>query len=149
MLSAMLRALRQFLLLATAIVFAVSGIGLSYANASAVIGGGDTSHHRMTAEAQNGHRHEGQQGAPDHHHVSKMVAPCTDTSACGEGHAHLGDASSCCAMACHMALPTSSHSPSVMLAVLGKQALPPDTGGVRTLAVRLDRPPKPSSLPIG
>lgn len=145
----MLPALRQFLLLATVIVFTVSGIGLSYANASVGIGGSDSSHHRMTGEVQSGHRLEQQRASADTHHESKATAPCADTSACGEGHAHMGDASPCCAMVCHMALPMTFHSPSIALAVLAKQAFPRDTGSIQTLAVLLDRPPKASSLLIG
>ncbi|MEP9380198.1 hypothetical protein ABLE91_26055 [Aquabacter sp. CN5-332] len=145
----MLRALRNLLLLVAAITFAVSGISWGYANASAVLGSGDTAHHRAMAEAQDGHRHEAQHASDAHHHASEAADPCTDKAACGEGHAHVGDASSCCAAACHMAIPTAFHAPSVTLLALGTQALPPDTDGIQASMMRLDRPPKFSSSQIG
>ncbi|MFG1423177.1 hypothetical protein [Roseixanthobacter liquoris] len=145
----MLRALRNLVLLAAAIVFTASGVGWGYANASTVLGSGDTAHHRAMAEAQGGHRHEAQQASDGHHHASEAADPCTDKAACGDGHAHVGDASSCCAAACHMAIPTAFHAPLVTLLVLGRQALPPDTDGIQASVMRLDRPPKLSSPQIG
>ena len=145
----MLRALRNLVLLAAAIVFTASGVGWGYANASTVLGSGDTAHHRAMAEAQGGHRHEAQQASDGHHHASEAADPCTDKAACGDGHAHIGDASSCCAAACHMAIPTAFLAPSVTLLALGTQALPPDTDGFQASMMRLDRPPKLSSPQIG
>lgn len=148
-LRAMLRALRNFLLLAAAIVFAASGVGWGYANASTVLGNGDTAHHRAVTETQDGHWHEAQHASDGHHHASEAADPCMDKAACDEGHAHVGDASSCCAAACHMAIPTAFHAPSVTLLALGTQALPPDTDGFQASTMRLDRPPKLSSPQIG
>lgn len=145
----MLRALRNLLLLVAAITFAASGIGWSYANASTVLGSGDTAHHRAMAEAQGGHRHEAQPASDGHHHASEAADPCPDKAACGGGHTHVGDAGSCCAAACHMAIPTVFHAPLVTLLALGRQALPADTDGIQTSVMRLDRPPKFSSSQIG
>lgn len=151
----MARALRPFLLLAAAIVFAVSGFGWSHASASTAFAARSATHHTVAGKAEGAHGgayaqgHMAQDALGDHHHASGTVDPCTDATVCGEGHAHVGDTSSCCAMACHMALPTPFLTPSVTFLLLGRRALPPDTDGAETMTVRLDRPPKTSSLPVG
>ncbi|QRG06882.1 hypothetical protein EZH22_29275 [Xanthobacter dioxanivorans] len=150
--STMLRVFRNFLLLAAAIVFAVSGIGWSYANASTVHDGILGAHHSAPTaitEAPEQHRHEGAHAPHADPQQSNAAAPCTDDSGCGSGHDHVGDTSACCATACHLAIPTSFHWPSVTFVVLSAQMLPADTDGVQASTSRLDRPPKTSSRPIG
>lgn len=133
----MIRMLRSLMLVAAAVAFLVSSVGWSMASVR-IMGGTAI----VTAEK---HAHAGH----DHGRAHTDPAACktvTGEANCAGDHSRDGEASSCCALACHMAIPLAfAIGPwAKALPVLGDASL--NAGLDDAGLVRLERPPRSSNI---
>lgn len=128
------RVLRSFVVLLAAVAFMVTSVGWSMAASRPAA--------PTVAAVSEMHAH----GGHDHASAHKEAAACkytTDTGACDNDHSHDGGpASSCCALACHMAIPSAFDvGPwAKLVPVIGDASL--HTGLDDAGRVRLERPPR-------
>lgn len=136
----MIRALRPFLCLLTAIAFAISSVGWSAASARVTAAPVASMHHAATAGAKaDGDRHHTVDRA------SVAVAPCDGSNTPCSDEA----APSCCAMACHIAIEVSTPE-APYDAIFGEADRGIGTPGLpMAMTGRLDRPPRHADAAVG
>ena len=140
----MIRAIRPFLCLLIAIVFAMSSVGWSAASARLSAAPGAGGHH--IAEA-------GVKAGSDHHHstdhASDEFAQCDGVGApCSENPAHDEATQGCCAMACHIAIEASGPG-SFGNAISDIEPIFIAHGLRLAMTGRLDRPPRHADATVG
>ncbi|MFG1315588.1 hypothetical protein [Xanthobacter autotrophicus] len=144
-LPAMSRTLRSLILLLAAIVFALSGVGGGFVGARSVDVGSSNAHHMHVQSAISQAKDAGLPGMAHGDYLAAApgegTLSATPTSDKAD-HDHVGGASSCCAMACHMVIPVVQYSASLALIGHAIGAPTSDHEAVRVLATRLERPPR-------
>jgi hypothetical protein len=135
MLRRMMRSLRTFLILLTMLTFTVSSVGWSLASASAASGSGG---HHAVIDGDRESDHHGDNANLAHESDCERV----DVGACGTNHDDGKLANSCCAMACHTAIPNCSYFTSI--AEIVRLIDPPafQVGIKEASGPRFERPPR-------
>jgi len=133
--------LRSFVVLLTVLAFLVTSTGWGIANTLMVSSGGKGHHAPIeTSHSSGSHEH----GDSDLAQNSACLE--ADGSACSAQHQH-GDASnSCCAMACHTAIPASGCAMAIIAFVRTIDHPSLDAGVKESSATRLERPPRSTDV---
>ena len=141
----MARLVHQLIGIATALALVVSSAGWSMASVRAGLDG-PAMHHSAVAGGDAGHHHAvaGAHASHDNHAVDPTKAGLCDPapSDCGSAVPADEDASSCCAMACHVAVPTSSLGIAVVRHPTRLALALPAHGLPWNRETRLERPPR-------
>ncbi|RCS21517.1 hypothetical protein DUT91_23565 [Phyllobacterium salinisoli] len=132
----MMRSLRPFLILLIALAFSVTGTSWSIASGSVAPGAGEN-HHALSAASLSSGQHE--HGNRD---FTQNTVCQKAESACAAQKQHNDLTGSCCAMACHTAIPTLGCD--IVVLVFARIVERPllEAGIEEAPATRLDRPPR-------
>ncbi|HQT15771.1 MAG TPA: hypothetical protein PLV46_30300 [Reyranella sp.] len=137
----MMHPLRSFVILLTVLTFSVTSTGWGIASGLMVSSGGK-GHNAPIAASYSSESHE--HGDSD---LGQNLA-CLNANgqACADKHHHSDTSSSCCAMACHTAIPASAYD---MVVIASERAIdhPSFESGVKgSSATRLERPPRSADV---
>lgn len=135
----MIRLLRPFLCLMLALVFAVTSVGWAVASA------------RMAGEPTMSHHAAGMKADMPHHGEEASAAgmACHDPAPCGSEN-HQGEAAStCCALACHVAVETRVPLLNARTFTVTIKRTLPEPGSQMAMLSLLDRPPRPADVTVG
>jgi len=138
--------MRHMIVLLVALAFSMSSVGWSVAG---VVAGGmlGKGHHAAVGIA--GSAHVGLQGDATHDHgSSEQSAKCDSPGGemCGSDSQKNGEASSCCAAACHTAMLTSQYLPIVHMISHDADHAPLLVGMKEAVGLRFERPPRTTDI---
>lgn len=133
----MMRSLRSFMILLTVLTFSVMNTGWSIASAGMAANGARGHHASSEADHSSGHHEHGDKDVAQHPACLEA-----DGSACDAGHEHSDVASSCCAMACHTAIPASGYVTTVTGIAHAIDPVPLEVGVKEASVARFERPPR-------
>lgn len=139
----MLQAFRRLVILIVALAFSAMSVGWGYANTLGKMpaAAAATAEARQHAHLHHGHGHDVDS---DHGPVAGQACPATDEGSCKPDR-HPGAQMNCCALACHVAIPSAVCTPSPHRIVSAIEPAFRHVGVKEALAARLERPPRPAS----
>ncbi|MFG1466162.1 hypothetical protein V5F77_25175 [Xanthobacter sp. DSM 24535] len=137
----MMLSLRSFAILLTVLAFSVTSTGWGIASGLMASSGGRGHHAPIEASHSSGSHEHGDSGL-----AQNSACLEADGSACSAQHQH-GDASnSCCAMACHTAIPASGCAMAIIAFMRTIDHPSLDVGVKESSATRLERPPRSTDV---
>ena len=137
----MMPSLRSFVILLTVLAFSVTSTGWGIASSLMVSSGGKGHHAPIEASHSSGSHGHGNEDL-----VLDSACLEADGSACATKHQR-GDAStSCCAMACHAAIPASGCAMAIIAFVRTIDHPSLEAGVKGSSATRLERPPRSADV---
>jgi len=125
----------------TVLAFSVTSTGWGIASGLMVLSGGKGHHAPIDASHSSGSHEHGDSGL-----AQNSVCLEEDGSACSAQHQHGEASNSCCAMACHAAIPASACAMAI-IALERTVDHPSLEAGVKgSSATRLERPPRSADV---
>lgn len=137
----MKRSFRSVMILLIVFAFSVASTGWSIAGAAMAAGGSKGHHAPVTADHPGGGHEHG-----DDHVAQHPVCPESNGSACDAGHDHGDVASSCCAMACHTAIPAHGYMTTVFATAHAIDPVLLEIGVKEASGARFERPPRSADI---
>jgi len=137
----MMPSLRSFVTLLTVLAFSVASTGWGIASGLMASSGGKGHHAPIEASHSSGSHEHG-----DSDLAQNSACLEADGPACAAKHQHSDTSSSCCAMACHTAIPASA---CAMVVIAFERTIdhPSLEAGVKgSSATRLERPPRSADV---
>ncbi|MFG1261022.1 MAG: hypothetical protein B7Y12_23635 [Rhizobiales bacterium 24-66-13] len=138
---AMMRSLRPFMILLTVLAFSVTSMGWGIASGAMASSGGKGHHAPIEASHSSGSHEHG-----DSDLAQNLACLEADGSACAAKHQHGDESNSCCAMACHTAIPASGCAMAIIAFVRTIDLPSLDAGVKGSSATRLERPPRSTDV---
>ncbi|MFG1352300.1 MAG: hypothetical protein B7X99_13015 [Rhizobiales bacterium 17-65-6] len=133
----MMHSLRSFVILLTVLAFSVTSTGWGIASSLMVSSGGKGHHAPIEASHSSGSHEHG-----DSDLAQNSACLEADGSACAAKHQHGDESNSCCAMACHTAIPASGCAMAIIAFVRTIDHPSLEAGVKGSSATRLERPPR-------
>jgi hypothetical protein len=140
----MMRLLRSFLILMIALAFSVTSTGWSLASTSPAPSGGG-GHHALGSDNHAQRLSGGQHEHGEQKSAKKAECLLADPNCAGK-HKRIDLTSSCCATACHTAIPAVGCDMTVRIFARSVDRPLPEAGLEEAPATRLDRPPRPAGV---
>lgn len=139
----MKRSFRSVMILLLVFTFSVASTGWSIAGAAMAAGGSKGHHAPVTPDHPGGGHEHGDDDVAQH-----PVCLESNSSDCGAGHDHDDVASSCCAMACHTAIPAHGYSMTVIETARAIDPVLLEIGVKEASGTRFERPPRSTGILI-